>query len=248
LRIRSIKPEFWSSLTIANLKPTEALTFIGIWNYVDDEGRGVLDPRLIKASIWPLSDYMTPNRVRACLDALTAAGLITPYDVHERAYFVVNGWREHQSIPKPRTSKFPEPPSTPTGTLPDSYRLEGNREQGTGKGTGIALSAQQLMFGAVCTGMDYDMESLAKTDEAEIGKVASALLAVKLEPDDFPAYLGWLKGPESPVVGGTRLTLHTLPRWVKDWRAKPNVVAKPSGNARSVANILTLADRMEEPR
>ena len=55
-RIRSIKPEFFTSLTIADLTVEQRLTFIGLWTHVDDEGRCVDDSRLIKAAIWPLDD------------------------------------------------------------------------------------------------------------------------------------------------------------------------------------------------
>jgi len=37
-RIRTIKPSFFTSLTIADLGLAERLTFIGLWTHVDDEG------------------------------------------------------------------------------------------------------------------------------------------------------------------------------------------------------------------
>jgi len=38
MRIRSIKPEFWKSETVAALSPLARLLFIGLWNYADREG------------------------------------------------------------------------------------------------------------------------------------------------------------------------------------------------------------------
>lgn len=134
MRIRTIKPEFWSSLTVSELPVAARLTFIGLWNYADDEGRGVFDPRLIRAAIWPLEDNVTVAKVQGHLDALTAARLITVYSDGTRTYFSVNGWGEHQAISHPRPSLLPAPSLTLPGTLPEPSRLEGkgrerNRER-----------------------------------------------------------------------------------------------------------------------
>jgi hypothetical protein len=55
-RIRSIKPEFFTSLTIGSLSERARLAFIGIWTFVDDYGRAVDDARLVKAAVFPLDD------------------------------------------------------------------------------------------------------------------------------------------------------------------------------------------------
>lgn len=155
-RIRTIKPEFFTSLTIAALTPEQRLTFIGIWTHVDDEGRCIDDPRLIKAAIWPLDNH-TVTQVDDDLDTLYAAGLIVRYTVtedsrsphgglRERSFITVAGWSEHQVINRPGKSKLPPPengtPRPPTskntdslnthGALTEDSRQERNREQGTG--------------------------------------------------------------------------------------------------------------------
>lgn len=148
-RIRTIKPEFFTSLTIADLTPERRLTFIGLWTHVDDEGRCVDDPRLIKAALWPLDDR-TAADVEADLQALTEASLITRYTLNRKRYMAVTGWREHQKINRPTKSKLPAPddgiPTPPTcgdepsrtthAHLSENSLAERNREQGTGKGTG----------------------------------------------------------------------------------------------------------------
>ena len=55
-RIRSIKPEFFTSEVIASLPLSARLTFIGLWTYVDDNGVGLDNERLILAAVWPLED------------------------------------------------------------------------------------------------------------------------------------------------------------------------------------------------
>lgn len=105
-RIRTIKPTFFTSLTIADLTVEQRLTFIGLWTHVDDDGRCVYDPRLIKAAIWPLDDRSVAE-VEDDVRALTESSLITHYVVSDRSYLTVNGWAEHQRINRPVASKLP---------------------------------------------------------------------------------------------------------------------------------------------
>lgn len=151
-RIRTIKPDFFTSLTIADLTPEQRLTFIGLWTHVDDAGRAVDDSRLIKAAVWPL-DERTAADVEQDLAALTESSLITRYVVEGRPYMAVRGWREHQKINRPTPSRYPAPEQgesspTPTPTsgndgsesahaqLSEDSRPERNREQGKEQGTG----------------------------------------------------------------------------------------------------------------
>src|SRR5687768_11398166 len=106
-RIRTIKPEFFTSLSIADLPLTARLTFIGVWTHVDDEGRCVDDARLIKAAVWPLDDRTSAD-VEDDLRRLSESSLITRYRVGERSYLEVTSWREHQRINRPTPSKHPD--------------------------------------------------------------------------------------------------------------------------------------------
>ena len=109
-RIRSIKPEFFTSLTIADLELSTRLTFIGLWTYVDDNGVGLADPRLIRAAIWPLEE--APDilqRTREDLQSLHAARLVTLYEASGKALLAVSNWSEHQKVSHPRKPRFPRP-------------------------------------------------------------------------------------------------------------------------------------------
>jgi hypothetical protein len=195
VRIRTIKPEFWSSLTVSELPVAARLTFIGLWNYADDEGRGVFDPRLIRAAIWPLEDNVTVAKVQGHLDALTAARLITVYSDGDRSYFSVTGWEEHQSISKPRPSRFPAPSVTLPGILPEPSSRERKgtgkgKEQGTGKGTGLVPAprerARDLVFEAFCEVTNLDWHDLsADRRDAVNGMLASIRRGNGDDPDEI---------------------------------------------------------------
>jgi hypothetical protein len=132
-RIRSIKPEFFTSLTIADQPLSARLTFIGLWTYVDDNGVGLADPRLIRAAVWPLEE--TPDilqRTREDLQRLHAAGLITLYTASGKALVSVSSWDEHQKVSHPRKPRFPRPTLGQTGgdTPPDQGSYETREDSG----------------------------------------------------------------------------------------------------------------------
>lgn len=109
-RIRTIKPAFFSSLSNAELPKPTRLTWIGLWTYVDDAGRAVDDPRLVKAAIWPLDDDYTTKKVDSDLALLASAGKIERYVVDGRRYLRVVEWH-HQRINRPVPSTLPASPS-----------------------------------------------------------------------------------------------------------------------------------------
>lgn len=106
-RIRTIKPEFWSSEQVMESRPLARLLFIGLWNFCDDGGNHPLAPRTIKALVFP-GDDITTEAVSELLGELEGSGLTRSYSVSGKQYLHVNGWK-HQKIEK-RTFKYPKPP------------------------------------------------------------------------------------------------------------------------------------------
>ncbi|MYR83831.1 hypothetical protein GTY41_02430 [Streptomyces sp. SID685] len=109
-RIRSIKPEFFTSLTIAEQPLSARLTFIGLWTYVDDNGVGLADPRLIRAAVWPLEE--APDilqRTREDLQSLHTAHLVTLYEASGKRLVAISNWSEHQKVSHPRKPRYPRP-------------------------------------------------------------------------------------------------------------------------------------------
>jgi len=107
MRIRSIKPEFWTSVTVGALDVPTRLLFIGLWNYADDEGRAVDDPRLIRAHLFPFDD-LSPDDIEGRLDALALSGLIIRYTAADgQMLLFVTNFKKHQIVNRPNSSKFP---------------------------------------------------------------------------------------------------------------------------------------------
>ena len=103
-RIRTIKPEFWTSEQVMECQPLSRLLFIGIWNFCDDAGNHPVSDRTIKALVFP-GDDVDSAAIRRMLVELSDNGLITFYEHSGKQYLHVNGW-QHQKIDKP-TIKHP---------------------------------------------------------------------------------------------------------------------------------------------
>lgn len=114
-RIRTIKPDFFSSDDVAALPIPVRLMWIGLWTYVDDHGRGKDNVRLIKAHCWPLDDEMHDSDVEKQLVTLGDCGRILRYVHEDLRYFVIMNWHKHQSINRVSLPKCP-PPNAYVGT------------------------------------------------------------------------------------------------------------------------------------
>ncbi len=106
-RIRTVKPEFWTSEQVADCSPTARLMFLGLWNFCDDAGRHPCSLKRIKMEIFPADD-LSLNDIGNLIDELIEARLIQFYVVSGQGLLQVTGWH-HQKIEK-RTIKYPEPP------------------------------------------------------------------------------------------------------------------------------------------
>lgn len=106
-RIRSVKPEYWSSEQVMACSRDARLLFIGIWNFADDLGHIPNAPMTLKAQIFP-GDDLTVENVRGLLDELSTNSLLSSYRVEGKEYFSITGWH-HQKIDRPQKPKYPIP-------------------------------------------------------------------------------------------------------------------------------------------
>lgn len=109
-RIRSVKPEMRRSRTVCSWPIPVRYTFVGLLGYLDDYGRGIDDPRLVKAELYPIDDEMTPKRVHQHLDVIAERGPLCRYEVDGEPYIHIVSWSEHQRVNRPTDSRIPHCP------------------------------------------------------------------------------------------------------------------------------------------
>ncbi len=164
-RIRTIKPEFWSSEQIMLCSPTARLLFIGLWNFCDDNGIHPASLVRLKAEVFP-SDLFTNDQMMLWISELMIQNLIQEYRIidpsnngsnngsNDRSYWIITGWQSHQKIEKP-TYKYPLPQfddhSTTIRRVIDNHSttewkgMEGNGREEEGKKR-LIKSDQMIRF------------------------------------------------------------------------------------------------------
>jgi hypothetical protein len=113
-RIRTIKPEFFESETVARLGIFARLLFVALWTLADDAGRLRGAPRLIASQVFPYDDVI--HEVETGLIEIEVQKLIRRYRVNGSSYILITGWLEHQKIDKPSKSKLPGPDNSDAAT------------------------------------------------------------------------------------------------------------------------------------
>jgi uncharacterized phage protein (TIGR02220 family) len=106
-RIRTIKPEFWTSEQVTDCSLVARLMFIGMLNFCDDHGVHPASIKRLKMEVFP-SDELSNDAIQAMIDELVKVGLLYPYEIEGKGYWQVTGWAKHQKIEKP-TYRHPLP-------------------------------------------------------------------------------------------------------------------------------------------
>lgn len=102
-RIRTIKPEFFTSEDIVALDPMARLLYIAIWCEADKEGRLRWKPDTFKMRYLPADNI----DIDSLCDALVTRGLVVLYG---EGYAYIPSFKEHQHInPREKASSLPDP-------------------------------------------------------------------------------------------------------------------------------------------
>jgi len=141
-RIRTVKPEFWTSEQIAECSTITRLLFIGMWNFCDDGGNHPASLKSLKMQVFP-SDDIQLSEIGTMIDELVKNELITQYTVNNKDYWHVLGWK-HQKIEKPN---YKHPEYFPTNSKPiddhssnDSLPVDPVRESKGMEGKGMDIN------------------------------------------------------------------------------------------------------------
>lgn len=114
-RIRTIKPTFWTDEDMAEVSEAACLLAIGLLNYADDEGYFNANPKLIKATIFPIRE--PSGSIPVLLQELSDCGYIRLFSAQNGKRFgLVKNFTKHQVINKKTISKIKE-----MDLLPDDY-------------------------------------------------------------------------------------------------------------------------------
>lgn len=137
MRIRTIKPGFFTHEEIAELSPLARILFIGLWCMADVAGRLEDRPKRIKIEILPYDKADAD----ALLNEIQGRGFIERYAVAGVRVIQVKNFEKHQRISGKEAqsrSEFPEKQEGSGGEAPGSFTesQEGKGREKEGKGEG----------------------------------------------------------------------------------------------------------------
>lgn len=131
-RIRTIKPEFWSSPGIESVSMEARLAFIAMWNWADDYGRGTCEPRELHGFVFPRDEQVGIADFRRMLGEIHRAFGVMFYAVDGRHYYEIPSWDRHQKIDKRSQGKHPPAEGAeewePASNLHKPFRAEPSAE------------------------------------------------------------------------------------------------------------------------
>ena len=135
-RIRTIKPEFFTSEDIVELDPIVRLLYIALWCEADKEGRLSWKPKTFKMRYFPADTC----DIELMCDALVTRGLVCLYG---DSFAYIPSFKSHQHInPREKESELPTPNIDACGTRRDASvtvdARAGRKEGREGKGRVVA--------------------------------------------------------------------------------------------------------------
>lgn len=179
-RIRTIKPEFFTSEDIVSRSPMARLLYIALWCEADKEGRLVWKPATFKLRYVP-GDSCDIN---ALCDELVEAGLVVLYG---DGYAYIPTFKAHQHInPRESASQLPDPDDSSTrksrvGTRQPRVNdaTATRREEGKGREGDIHASRTRASVHEFPPGF----ERVWSVYPRKVGKDAAAKAFAKRKPD-----------------------------------------------------------------
>ncbi|WP_397570395.1 hypothetical protein [Schlesneria sp. T3-172] len=106
-RIRTIKPEFFTSEQIVECSTSARLLFVGLWCFCDDGGVHPASVKRLKMEVFP-GDTVTDDEIQGMVRELISNGLLEEFEAGNERYWHVSGWDRHQKVDRP-TIKYPRP-------------------------------------------------------------------------------------------------------------------------------------------
>lgn len=118
-RIRQIKPELRRDQTVAEWPLPARYAWTLLWGYLDDDGYGIDDLRLLVADLFPFDRDVTEKKLNGWLNLMTKTSKYSPtaplcrFQIDGASYLHSVKWERHQRVNRPAPSRLPQCPLHP---------------------------------------------------------------------------------------------------------------------------------------
>lgn len=192
-RIRTIKPEFWSSPSMRGASPWARLLYVAMWNWADDHGRGTANVRELAAFAFPDDeDPIAPTvaELPSLLAEVQCRWSVVFYEVAGRRYYAIPSWESHQRNERRAKSKYPDPgDGVKYNPDPPDQRVSESQEDAHGPSGGThGISVRAHGSSGAGTGEQGNRGSSVPSERGAAAPPADTLLdVVSAELVDEPA-------------------------------------------------------------
>jgi hypothetical protein len=108
-RIRTIKPDFWDSPDTAKASYQTRLFYIAMWNWADDWGIGLAQPKQLVAFAFPNDADVTVEVFPQLAKEVENCFGVVFYEVSGRRYYCIPAWDKHQKTERKAQRVNPTP-------------------------------------------------------------------------------------------------------------------------------------------
>lgn len=109
MRIRTTRPEYYTSPTVGEMSWDARLVFHDLWSYVEDNGVNYDSARLFKSACMPYDGDHVIDRIEAAFNELEKLGCIIRYERDGHRLLFIPGFRKWQKVPHPGVCHFMPP-------------------------------------------------------------------------------------------------------------------------------------------
>lgn len=229
-RIRSLKPEFWSSPGIETISPWARLLFQAMWNWADDAGRGTCNLRELQGFAFPndtAEEVGTSDGFRRTMSEVRGQFGVIFYRVKGRPYYEIPSFHGHQR--NERMAKGKHPPSS-EGEPWDFMILSSDGTEGVGSSV---ATERKVSEAPNTSGTGYKEQGNRGTG-VSAPNGAGAVAPLDLTPNAVVA--AWVeafnapKGRQNPS-GGMRAQAGREAKRLIDGNGKPDLILEAARRA-----------------
>lgn len=157
-RIRTIKPEFFTSPDTAKASIEARLFYIALWCWADDWGIGEANMNALLGFAFPEDDEKTRKEIQSlCKEVANTYGTLF-YENNGRYFYAIPSWEDHQRTQRRAQRRNPapdDPESQPDKRIHEKHApsvftqgssesTQGNDQEGTGEQGNIGTGEQTI--------------------------------------------------------------------------------------------------------
>jgi hypothetical protein len=106
---RMVTSDMWEDDFVGSLSFLERVLWIGLITLVDDQGRMINNPVVIKSRIFPYDENVNRQAIEKGVQKFEEAGKVVSYEAGGKSLLQIVNWWKHQTPQWPQESRYPAP-------------------------------------------------------------------------------------------------------------------------------------------